>query len=432
MIACAEPNALGRTQLSPTTSAPRSTKPSPPFSPFPSQTRWTITLDAEIAGPPAFDGSTAYLSLEGDRLGAYDLTTGKLRWDASARPQTTPVTGDGLLFIEQADRLVALRSDNGSVAWEAPVSEQRAAPLVWDNGWLVATTQKALHVFRAVDGTPLWSRDLPSPAHSTPALAGEAVYLSLEDGRVMAFHVTDGAVLWERRLGGAANGIRALEDRLLVGANDNYLYCLNSETGQVVWRSRTGADVVSLAIVADRRVVLCVARQCSSSAEFEQRRPVVEASPALPPSMGADQGRGYPAGHWACRTGAGVLHEGRSASRRSQCRQQCRAGGSTACLRLPSRIWSNHRHRDEGPHLKRDRDRIEPGRRTATDQCIGAVAGGGAGKSPHSAITRAHLARTSRSGWALQQAGCRAGGIHEAARPGHMALVERRVRGEGG
>jgi outer membrane protein assembly factor BamB len=254
MIACAEPNALGLTQPSSVTATTRSTKPSPPFSPFPSQTRWTLALEVAIAGPPAFDGSTAYLSVEGDRIGAYDLTTGKLRWDAAARPQTAPVVGDGLVFVDQADRVVALRTDDGSVAWEAPVPEPRAAPLVWDSGWLVVTTHQALLMFRATDGTPLWSRDLPSAAHSTPALAGEAVFQSLKDGRVMAFHVTDGDVLWERRLGGAANGIRALENRLLVGANDNFLYCLNTETGEVEWRSRTGADVVSLAIVVERRV----------------------------------------------------------------------------------------------------------------------------------------------------------------------------------
>jgi outer membrane protein assembly factor BamB len=234
--------------------AQSSSKSDQPFSPFPSQTRWTLSLDTAVVGPPVFDGAAAYFPVEGTQIIAYDLSEGALRWKAPGRPLSPPVAGNGLVFVAQTDGIVALTTDQGSVAWTLQSPGKLAAPLVWDHGWLVAATETTLLVFRASDGKLLWSRDTGAPARSTPALAGEAVYLALQDGRVAAFRITDGTLLWERRLGAAANVIRALEDRLLVGSSDNYLYCFDAMDGETRWRWRTGADVVSMPIIDEHRV----------------------------------------------------------------------------------------------------------------------------------------------------------------------------------
>jgi outer membrane protein assembly factor BamB len=71
---------------------------------------------------------------------------------------------------------------------------------------------------------------------------------------VIALTVVDGSPIWERRLGGAPNEILALEDRLYVGAQDNFLYCLMTEDGRIDWRWRTGGDVIGLPVVDDNTV----------------------------------------------------------------------------------------------------------------------------------------------------------------------------------
>ncbi len=87
-----------------------SNKPDAPFSPFPSQTRWTLSLDTAVVGPPAFDGAAAYLPIEGDQIVAYDLSEGSLRWKAAARPLSPPAAGNGLIFVAQTDGILALRT----------------------------------------------------------------------------------------------------------------------------------------------------------------------------------------------------------------------------------------------------------------------------------------------------------------------------------
>jgi outer membrane protein assembly factor BamB len=61
-------------------------------------------------------------------------------------------------------------------------------------------------------------------------------------------------VLWERASRRPATGILALDDRVYVGATDNFLYCLGSRRGDIAWRWRTGADIIGAPVVADDRL----------------------------------------------------------------------------------------------------------------------------------------------------------------------------------
>ena len=60
--------------------------------------------------------------------------------------------------------------------------------------------------------------------------------------------------LWERRLSGAAHAILERQDRLYLGSDDNFFYCISANDGRVRWRWRTGADIVGTPVADDRRV----------------------------------------------------------------------------------------------------------------------------------------------------------------------------------
>lgn len=228
-------------------------KTSPLF--FRTLTIWTLELNSQLTAPPGIDAKRAYFSIEGDRLAAYELATGKHDWTVSVRPQMEPATGEGLLFVVERDSLAALRAADGRLVWRLPFSEKLAVRPVWDNGWLVAATSGGtVLAFRAHDGFLVWRRDLGSPAHALPALAADRVYVPTEDGRVVAMRIDTGVSVWERRLGGAPNDILALDDRLYVGSEDNFFYCVETKAGRIEWRWRTGADVIGVPVVDDNNV----------------------------------------------------------------------------------------------------------------------------------------------------------------------------------
>jgi outer membrane protein assembly factor BamB len=214
-----------------------------PYSPFPSRTHWSLELNNAITARPAFDQAAGYFAIEGERIAAYDLTAGTLRWLVSAAPRSALAAGAGLLFVDQSDQLTALRGEDGSMAWSIPFADTLAVPLVVADGWLLACTNDAVFAYRASDGSLAWRREIAG-VRAAPAVLGDRVFLSTADSRVLALRVADGEMVWGRKVGGQPNDILPLETQLFVGSTNNYLYCLNTVDGAIEWTKQTGADVI--------------------------------------------------------------------------------------------------------------------------------------------------------------------------------------------
>ncbi len=260
---------------------------------FPVRTRWTLALNNAVTAPPAADADAIYFPIEGERLAAYEASSGTLRWVAPFGATSAPAAGGGFVFAGEPAAIVALRADSGALAWQLPFTERIARPLVWNNGWLLITTiDGGLIALRAEDGHPLWRLALGSPAHARPAVSGERVYVPTEDGRLVAIDIDGGRVAWERRLGGPASDILAFDDRLFAGSKDNFFYCLDTRDGGTIWRWRTGADVIGLPVVDDKRVYFVsldnVLRALNTSNGVQQwQRPLPLRPDAGPLKIGA-------------------------------------------------------------------------------------------------------------------------------------------------
>jgi outer membrane protein assembly factor BamB len=226
-----------------------------PLTLFPVTLAWDMPLDLALQAPPAFKDARGYFPLRGDIVAAYDIRYGTLLWIAPARAQSEPALGDGLVFVVEPDGIAALHEDTGAIAWRFNLAEPLAAPLTWHNGWLIATTEAgAALALRAADGSLIWRRELGARVHAAAAVAADHAYIPMTDGRIVALRLETGEPVWEHRLGGAPNQILALDDWLYVGSNDNYFYALRTRDGEILWRWATGADVVGLPVVDERRV----------------------------------------------------------------------------------------------------------------------------------------------------------------------------------
>jgi outer membrane protein assembly factor BamB len=279
----------------PTPRAARARPDRAPLSLFPVRSLWTLDLnnDLRASAPPAFDKTHAFFPIEGDRIVAYDLVTGQQMWIVQIAATGRPAASPDLVFVIESAMLDAVRVADGSMAWQLPFAEQLAAPLAWDNGWLVAATIEGdVLAFRASDGHPVWRRNIGSPAHASPALAADRVYVPTEDGRVVALRVETGARLWERRLGGAASDILALDERLYVGSKDNFFYCLKTTDGEEDWRFRTGGDVIGLPLVDEHTVYFVsldnVLRALSRGSGNQRWRSILPLRPTTGPIRAAD------------------------------------------------------------------------------------------------------------------------------------------------
>ena len=222
---------------------------------IPARQQWTLPLNNAITAAPAWHGARGYFPIEGDRLVAYDLTTGRQLWLVPTPPGLPPIASEQHVFVGPPDAIVALHAADGSEAWRTPIDQPLAVRPVWTSGWLIAATASGeVLALRAADGEIVWRHETGTRVTAPPAIGADRVYVPLEDRRVLAVDVANGAVVWERRVGGSPADILAIDDRIYVGATDNFLYSLDARRGTVAWRWRTGADVIGMPVVDDDRV----------------------------------------------------------------------------------------------------------------------------------------------------------------------------------
>lgn len=137
-------------------------------------------------------------------------------------------------------------------AWSADVAKPSkrerlaAAPVVAGNRLYVVDTDGVVHALSADTGAQLWRANTVAGDGNRAArfgggvsVEGERVFATNGLGDVVALNATDGTEIWRRRPGGPLRGSPTLANgNAYVVSQDNQLFALSQDTGEIVW---TGA-----------------------------------------------------------------------------------------------------------------------------------------------------------------------------------------------
>ena len=221
---------------------------------FPLQVQWSAALPAPPAFEPTFDDQHAYFPLRNNELVALLIKDGSVAWSVECPMTAAPAAGDDRVFAGSEGLVEARAKADGRAQWRRPI-KGRVISLHWDTGWLIAATEAGpLVAIRAADGEILWQRDFGSPLSAPPAPAGDRLYLALKDGRITVVTLQSGEDIWTRQLTEPAAGMLPVGDRVFVGGRDNQFHSLDAKDGDSKWHWKTGADVLGLPVLDERRV----------------------------------------------------------------------------------------------------------------------------------------------------------------------------------
>jgi outer membrane protein assembly factor BamB len=215
---------------------------------------WSVDLGGPpvARATPVVDDERVYLALRAGHVVARSLHDGAERWRKEL-PTTQPLAVDaGVVFVSSRDAVHALRGADGATVWHTPVSGI-TAPLVARGGWLIVLAERRVLAFRSTDGARVWQRDIGASTEP-PAIDGDRLYISLDDGRIVAADLETGESIWESPVGGRPGAPFASGDRVYAGAGDRQFYCLKAGTGEIEWVRRIGAAIVGSATVDVARV----------------------------------------------------------------------------------------------------------------------------------------------------------------------------------
>jgi outer membrane protein assembly factor BamB len=193
--------------------------------------KWQFHTRAQVLSSPAVSGNTVYFGSNDHRLYAVDLGTGEKKWEfkTEGRVSSSPAVSNGLVyFLSYDSNFYAVDAALGTLKWKFKTEGERR---------FVA---KHLH------GVEPASEPVPDPFDfylSSPVVADGTVFFGSGDSNVYALDSTSGALKWKFKTGDVVHASPAFaEGTVFVGSWDTYFYALDAATGKEKWRFKTGED----------------------------------------------------------------------------------------------------------------------------------------------------------------------------------------------
>ncbi len=246
---------------------------------------WRADLGVSLRGTPTIQGGRVFLNSYDNQLFALDEETGEVLWYHVAVSETAgmlgtaspAVFGDTVVAAFSSGELVALRVENGRMAWSdtltrtgrmtplATISDIDGHPVI-DRGRVYAISHSGRMV--AIDlrsGERVWERNIGGI--QTPWVAGEFIYLVTSDNEVIALSRNSGRIRWVRELQRFENenkkkhavfwaGPVLAGDRLIVVSSHGYALSISPYTGEILGAEKIAKKVFLPPIVADRTLYI--------------------------------------------------------------------------------------------------------------------------------------------------------------------------------
>jgi len=179
---------------------------------------WESTVTSEVLSPPKIhDGVVVVRTGEG-RIFGLDAVDGKRKWiyqdsipSLTVRNFAGVLVKRGGVFVGlPGGKLVAIKIDDGKIAWEAAVSKPKGVteleritdvtslPVADDRQICAVAYKGRLSCFEVMNGNPIWMREVSSSAGLT--MDNKYVYVSEDDGAVVAYDKNNGTVIWKKKI----------------------------------------------------------------------------------------------------------------------------------------------------------------------------------------------------------------------------------------
>jgi len=226
---------------------------------------------------PELDSDYVYVGSATNHLYCLNKHTGNVIWTYEADDwiRSKPYVAGGKLFIATLSGNVHCVDKDGKRIWQKAVSSHPIyADITYENGYLVFNDSNLrLWCIDIVIGDTLWNRSILDEAvingqayqadelacggwyQSKPTVADGKVFIGTPSRFVIAYDYQSGDEIWKFECGGAVSAAPIYDSgRIYFGQKgEEYFYCLDANTGDLIWKQTIGW-VWSSANIADGKV----------------------------------------------------------------------------------------------------------------------------------------------------------------------------------
>ncbi len=208
---------------------------------------WKSDYKDEFVGNLTIDANFGFLPSKYSGFTSIDLKTRKTVWDNLDFKTNfiTPQIMNNLIFLAGT----AFEKNNGEIIWSLKDDELGVFQYTnfSDNILFLATRYSAFsNSLYAVDisGQTKWKASIGSDSNSAPTVYENLVFISNQEGNVIAFNKLDGEKIWEYEtsFNGRPINLIVSNGQLVFCSTSGIVYSLNPKTGKENWKFNIGSD----------------------------------------------------------------------------------------------------------------------------------------------------------------------------------------------
>ncbi|MGB0647253.1 MAG: PQQ-binding-like beta-propeller repeat protein [Bradymonadia bacterium] len=230
--------------------------------------KWALDMGADCDSSPCVVNNRLYVGGESGHARCIDPDSGAVLWESylgATGPGTPPgsngceaspaVQGDELFIANYDGTLFCLDSNTGLTKWSAStLDDTDASPVVTERFVYIASENKSSHVFcfdRHNAGKEVWRFSKNTYGFwSTPAIAGNDLFIGGQDDRLYALDRHTGALRWTFKADAAIWSSPAVSgDAIVFGSYDHYLYSIDRNSGSLITKIKLDGRCISTPII---------------------------------------------------------------------------------------------------------------------------------------------------------------------------------------
>lgn len=215
---------------------------------------------------------------------AINVSDGSVKWSNNRdKGENSPaefiVAGDKLIVNSHWDSLAALNTQNGEELWsnnDEDVRFRSSTPIVLDDDTLLVADDDAVMIVNLADGSILSKTNFDGYNFSSsgrPAYLNGVAYIPTANKGVIAFDVKNKEILWNFETDDSilftapyvGKGSKIVEsspvidsESLVFGANDGFVYAVDINTGNLLYKKQAGSAVLGKPIVTGDKIYTAV------------------------------------------------------------------------------------------------------------------------------------------------------------------------------
>lgn len=244
---------------------------------------WSVDAGAPVRSTALINGNAVYFGNTKGDFFALNKKTGATLWQyytGNAINSSAACANGSIYFSDNEQTLYALDENTGHLQWKFKMGEKLpypwrfdyyfSSPTLIDDKIIIGSDDGNLYMLQQNNGTVVWKFKSKGLIRSTPSVYKDEVLFGDTEGNLFALDIKTGNQKWDFKINGAPLNLDTLgfdrkailaapviaNDKIIVGARDGFLYCLDANEGKKIWTvDHVISWIISTVAVKDSFVV---------------------------------------------------------------------------------------------------------------------------------------------------------------------------------